>query len=44
MRGALLAFVVLVSTGCASQTGLGRATTLAPGVFQITPAVEGSLV
>jgi hypothetical protein len=44
MRGASLAFVVLVSTGCASQTGLGRATTLAPGVFQITPAVEGSLV
>jgi hypothetical protein len=29
---------------CATQTGLGRATTLAPGVAQFTPALELSLV
>ena len=36
--------VCLLLCGCASQTGLGRATTLAPGVFQFTPAVEGTLI
>lgn len=33
-----------VSLGCASQVGLGRATTLAPGGTRIGIAVEGSLI
>ncbi len=36
--------IALVASGCASQSGLGRATTLAPGVSQFTPGVEGTLV
>lgn len=42
MKRALL--LVLLASGCASQTGLGRATTLGPGVFQFTPALEGTFV
>jgi hypothetical protein len=42
VRGAL--WLLLLASGCASQTGLGRATTLAPGVFQLTPALEGTFV
>jgi hypothetical protein len=37
-------FAALLATSCATQSGLGRATTLAPGVSQFTPAVEFSLV
>jgi hypothetical protein len=44
MRHTALLIAGLVASGCASQTGLGRATTLAPGVSQFTPFVEGSLV
>jgi hypothetical protein len=36
--------LVLLGSGCASQAGLGRATTLAPGVYQFTPTVEATLV
>ncbi len=36
--------VLLLGPGCASQAGLGRATTLSPGVYQFTPTVEATLV
>jgi hypothetical protein len=44
MRVRAAALLLLVGGGCASQSGLGRATTLAPGVFQFTPTVEATLV
>lgn len=43
MKPALLGLLVMM-TGCASQSGLGRASTLAPGRAQLSPLAELSFV